>query len=114
MPLYQSESSIPLNGDRILSSRARPTKSHGSPLPRWVISEYGRYCDSTPTTSMRERIMFDSTKSMMRYIPQNGTALFGRCAVSTDSSSTRPPASTIPTICFFIASMLAAGRRRCQ
>ena len=79
-----------------------------------VCSEYGRYCDSTPTTSMRECIMLESTKSMMRYIPQNGTALFGRCAVSTDSSSTRPPASTTPTICFFIKAMLAARRRRCQ
>jgi hypothetical protein len=59
----------------------------------WSRSEPGLYCVSTPTSKMPEFTQFDSVKSMMRYLPPNGTAGFARFSESRHRREPRPPAS---------------------
>ena len=47
---------------------------------------------------MPARMRFDSAKSTMRKWPPKGSADLGRSSVSTESSPTRPPASTMAVV----------------
>ena len=60
----------------------------------WSLSERGLYCVSTTTSSMPELTQFDSVKSMIRYLPPNGTAGFARTDDRIESRSPSPPART--------------------
>ena len=52
------------------------SRSHGCPLPMYSLSSSGWYCVRIPTVSMPELTQLESGKSMMRYLPPNGTAGF--------------------------------------
>ena len=63
------------------SSRMPPSlrsRSHGRPAPMWSFSERGLYCVRTRTLSIPELTQFESVKSMIRYLPANGTAGLAR------------------------------------
>src|SRR4051812_38360005 len=74
-----------------------------APQERWTCSasDCDLYWVNTYTARMPELAMFDSTKSMMRYRPPNGTAGFARSRVSGESREPLPPA------------MIKARYRRC-
>src|SRR4051812_9603189 len=59
---------------------------------------------------MPELIRFESTKSMMRYLPPNGTAGFERSAVSGSSRVPLPPAMTNARILLRMEFLAATGR----
>src|SRR5229473_125563 len=56
------------------------------------LSECGRYWVNSMMSNSPELTQFDSTKSMMRYLPANGTAGLARLAVSTPRREPSPPA----------------------
>src|SRR5262249_23485188 len=56
------------------------------------LSECGRYCVRIITSEIPEFTQLDRVKSMMRYLPANGTAGFARFPVSTPSREPSPPA----------------------
>ena len=62
-----------------------------------VVERAGRYCVRTATSKRPELTQFDSVKSMMRYLPANGTAGLARCADRTLSRSPWPPARITDT-----------------
>ena len=68
------------------------SRSHGRPRPMWSLSERGLYWVRTTTLSMSELTQFDSVKSMIRYLPPNGTAGLARSCDRIDSRSPSPPA----------------------
>ena len=68
------------------------SRSHGRPSPMWSLSERGLYWVRTTTSSMSELTQFDSVKSMIRYLPPNGTAGLARSCDRMDSRSPSPPA----------------------
>src|SRR6476661_4280341 len=68
------------------------SRSHGRPRPMWSLSERGLYWVRTTTSSMSELTQLDSVKSMIRYLPPNGTAGFARSAERIESRSPSPPA----------------------
>ena len=94
------------------------SRSHGRPSPMWSLSERGLYWVRTTTSSMSELTQFDSVKSMIRYLPPNGTAGLARSWERIERRSPSPPAR-ITAIVRFTWSMLARpldvgprGRRR--
>src|SRR5215207_5763167 len=58
----------------------------------WSLSERGLYCVRTTTLSISELTQFDSVKSMIRYLPPNGTAGLARTDDRIESRSPSPPA----------------------
>src|SRR3954470_20887684 len=68
------------------------SRSHGRPWPMWSFRERGLYCVSTTTLSMPELTQFDSVKSMIRYLPPNGTAGLARTDDRIERRSPSPPA----------------------
>ena len=76
------------------------SRSHGRPSPMWSFSERGLYCVSTTMSVMPELTQFDSVKSMIRYLPPNGTAGFARTEERIESRSPSPPASTTAIVRF--------------
>ena len=64
----------------------------GRPRPMWSLSERGLYWVRTTTSSMPELTQFDSVKSMIRYLPPNGTAGLARTEDRIDRRSPSPPA----------------------
>ena len=81
-------------GCSILMPPLLRSRSQGCPIPMWSLSERGLYWVSTTTSSMPELTQFDSVKSMIRYLPPNGTAGFARTEDRIDSRSPSPPART--------------------
>src|SRR3990172_1270998 len=71
------------------------SRSHGRPRPMWSLSERGLYCVRTTTSLISELTQLDSVKSMIRYLPPNGTAGLARTDERIDSRSPSPPALTI-------------------
>src|SRR3954467_8492495 len=74
----------------------------------WSFRERGLYCVRTTTLSIRELTQFDRVKSMIRYLPPNGTAGFARTDERIDRRSPSPPAR-MTAIVRFMAGMLAPG-----
>ena len=54
------------------------SRSQGRPRPMWSISERGLYWVRTSTRSIPEFTQLDRAKSMIRYLPPNGTAGLAR------------------------------------
>ena len=77
------------NGCSICTPPRVRSRSHGRPVPMCWLQRSGRYCVSTPTSKMPEFTQFESVKSMMRYLPPNGTAGLAR---RSDSRHSRRPA----------------------
>ena len=77
----------------------------------WSLSERGLYWVSTTTSSMSELTQLDSVKSMIRYLPPNGTAGLARSWERIERRSPSPPAR-ITAIVRFTRSMLARAMRR--
>ncbi len=68
------------------------SRSHGRPSPMWSLSERGLYWVSTTTFETSEFTQFESVKSMIRYLPPNGTAGLARTPDRMDRRSPSPPA----------------------
>src|SRR5215831_5977999 len=68
------------------------SRSHGRPEAMCSFREWGRYCVRIMTSEIPEFTQFESVKSMIRYLPANGTAGFARFSVSTPSREPSPPA----------------------
>ena len=85
------------------------SRSHGRPRPMWSLSERGLYWVRTTTSSMSELTQLDSVKSMIRYLPPNGTAGLARSWERIERRSPSPPAR-ITAIVRFTRSMLARDR----
>src|SRR4051794_24836338 len=68
------------------------SRSHGRPSPMWSLSDRGLYWVRTNTSSMCELTQFDRGKSMIRYLPPNGTAGLARTEDRIESRSPSPPA----------------------
>ena len=58
----------------------------------WSLSERGLYWVSTTTFVMSEFEQLESVKSMIRYLPPNGTAGFARSEDRIERRSPSPPA----------------------
>ena len=58
----------------------------------WSLSDRGLYWVRTTTLSISELTQFDRVKSMIRYLPPNGTAGFARTDDRIESRSPSPPA----------------------
>jgi len=58
----------------------------------WSFSDRGLYWVSTTTSSTPEFTQLDRVKSMIRYLPPNGTAGFARMEDRIDRRSPSPPA----------------------
>src|SRR3954462_14230588 len=82
------------------------SRSHGRPRPMWSFSDRGLYWVRTTTSSISEFTQFDSVKSMIRYLPPNGTAGFARSWERIERRSPSPPAR-ITAIVRFTLRMLA-------
>src|SRR5258705_12701373 len=78
---------------------SRRSGSHARPEPMWSWSEVGACCVRSATRSIPEWQQLLSAKSMIRYLPPNGTALTARSAVSTPRRSPPPPESTSAMTC---------------
>jgi len=76
----------------------------------WSLSDRGLYWVRTTTSSMSELTQFESVKSMIRYLPPNGTAGLARSWERIERRSPSPPAR-ITAIVRFTSSMLARGVR---
>src|SRR3954469_21728801 len=79
-------------GCRSLTPPLLRSRSHGRPRPMWSFSERGLYWVRTTTSWMSEVTQFESVKSMIRYLPPNGTAGLARSAHRIDRRSPSPPA----------------------
>src|SRR6188472_192658 len=82
------------------------SRSHGRPRPMWSLRERGLYWVRTTTSSMSELTQFESVKSMIRYLPPNGTAGLARSWDRIERRSPSPPAR-ITAIVRFTWPMLA-------
>ena len=78
------------------------SRSHGRPSPMWSLSERGLYCVSTTTSWMSELTQFDSVKSMIRYLPPNGTAGLARSCDRIERRSPSPPARMTAIVRFTV------------
>src|SRR4051812_3829012 len=76
----------------------------------WSFSERGLYCVRTTTSSISELTQFESVKSMIRYLPPNGTAGLARTWERIERRSPSPPAR-MTAIVRFTGSMLAREPR---
>src|SRR6478752_9855631 len=72
----------------------------------WSLSDRGLYWVRTTTSSMSELTQLDRVKSMIRYLPPNGTAGFARSWDRIERRSPSPPAR-MTAIVRFTRSMLA-------
>ena len=102
--IHPSEIDIVLTGDpktiRVVPWAAEPTAQvihdcfydDGRPVPMCWLSDVGRYWVSTPMSKIPEFTQFDSVKSMIRYLPANGTAGFARRSDSRHRRLPTPPA----------------------
>src|SRR5262245_26239214 len=91
----------------------RRSRSQCRPEPTWSCSEAGAYWVRIPTRSTSEWQQLLRTKSTIRYLPPNGTALTARSAVSTLSFSPPPPESTSAMACLIVAPAVSRqGRNR--
>ena len=97
-------------GWRSLTPPVLRSRSHGRPRPMWSFSERGLYWVRTTTSSMSELTQFDSVKSMIRYLPPNGTAGLARSRDRIDRRSPSPPAR-ITAIVRFIGPCLQLRNR---
>src|SRR6187399_891792 len=88
------------------------SRSHGRPAPMWSLSERGLYCVRTTMSSMSELTQLLSVKSMIRYLPANGTAGLARTPERMDSRSPSPPARTSARTRFTTRSYTAAPAAR--
>src|SRR6476619_6153877 len=80
------------------------SRSQGRPAPMWSLSDRGLYWVSTMTSLMSELTQLLSVKSMIRYLPANGTAGLARTPDRMDRRSPSPPARTIAVTCFTLRS----------
>src|SRR3990172_2281294 len=85
------------------------SRSHGRPRPMWSLSERGLYCVRTTTSLISELTQLDSVKSMIRYLPPNGTAGLARTDERIESRSPSPPARTIANVRFTGSSSAYLG-----
>ncbi len=92
VPWYQSLVARPGAGCSSWTPPRERSRSHGRPMPMCWLSDVGRYCVSTPTSKMPELTQLESVKSMMRYLPPNGTAGLARRSDSRHSLLPTPPA----------------------
>jgi hypothetical protein len=76
----------------------------------WSFSERGLYCVRTITLVMSELTQLDSVKSMIRYLPPNGTAGLARFCDRIYRRYPSPPAR-ITAIVFFTPGSPIVGRR---
>src|SRR5678815_5611385 len=76
------------------------SRSHGRPRPMWSFSERGLYWVRTRTSSTSELTQFDRVKSMIRYLPPNGTAGLARTDERIDRRSPSPPARMSASVHF--------------
>src|SRR5260221_9376355 len=68
------------------------SRSQGLPMPIWSCNEWGRYWVNTATSEMPELTQLLRAKSMMRYLPANGTAGLARFCERRLNRSPWPPA----------------------
>src|SRR5215813_2908800 len=68
------------------------SRSQGRPDAMCSFKECGRYCVRIITSEIPELTQLDSVKSMIRYLPANGTAGLARFSVSTPRREPSPPA----------------------
>src|SRR4051794_14731151 len=88
------------------------SRSQGRPAPIWSLSDRGLYWVRTTTSSMSELTQLLSVKSMIRYLPANGTAGLARTPERIERRSPSPPARTIAVTCFTARCYNAAHRAR--
>src|SRR4051794_18120499 len=93
-------------GCRSLTPPLLRSRSHGRPRPMWSFSERGLYWVRTTTSWMSELTQFESVKSMIRYLPPNGTAGLARSADRIDRRSPSPPARMIAIVRFAATACL--------
>ena len=74
------------------------SRSQGRPAPMWSFSESGAYCVRTRTLVRPELTQLESVKSMMRYLPPNGTAGLARTPDRSERRSPSPPARTTASV----------------
>ena len=77
-------------------------------MPMWSFRERGLYWVRTTTLSMSELTQLERVKSMMRYLPPNGTAGLARSDERIESLSPSPPARITARV-RFIARPLGSG-----
>src|SRR5665811_575019 len=70
----------------------------------WSLSERGLYCVRTTTLSMSELTQLLSAKSMIRYLPPNGTAGLARFSERIERRAPSPPARITARVRFMHAS----------
>src|SRR5438093_3204889 len=114
VPRYQSrERPRPMYGCSRFTPPWLRSRSHGRPTPMWSISERGAYWVRTATSVIPEFTALESAKSMIRYLPPNGTPGLARTCDRIESRSPSPPARTrVRTDCTTRES--SHGRRRAQ
>ena len=76
----------------------------------WSLSERGLYWVRTTTSVIPELTQLLSVKSMIRYLPPNGTAGLARTEDRIDSRSPSPPARITAIVGFIAGSLRAAAR----
>src|SRR5256885_16897497 len=76
------------------------------PREMCVLSESDLYCVSTFMRRTPELAKLERTKSMMRYLPPNGTAGLARSCVSGASLLPSPPARIIASVLLDISGTL--------
>ena len=86
------------NGCRMRMPPTLRSRSQGRPAPMWSFSERGAYCVRTTTLVMPELTQLQSVKSMMRYLPPNGTAGLARTPDRSERRSPSPPARTTANV----------------
>src|SRR5919108_2749546 len=77
------------------STNCPSIEENRQPREMCVLSESDLYCVSTFMRRTPELAKFERTKSMIRYLPPNGTAGFARSWVSGASLLPSPPARII-------------------
>src|SRR6478672_507396 len=73
------------------------------------IREWGRYCVRIMTSTMPELTQLEIVKSMIRYLPANGTAGLARLSVRTPRREPSPPARMTARV--FMRDGLSRNRR---
>src|ERR1700752_2459038 len=68
----------------------------------WALSERGLYWVRTTTSLMSELTQLDSVKSMIRYLPPNGTAGLARSWERIERRSPSPPARITAIVRFTV------------
>src|SRR3990170_3173510 len=93
VPRYQSlVRPRPRYGWRRVTPPRLRSRSHGRPTPMWSIRLRGAYCVRIPTSVSPEFTTLLSAKSMIRYLPPNGTPGLARTCDRIERRSASPPA----------------------